>query len=99
VTIDRRFGFSQRLELTVKNLPAGILLEKAYSESKGDTAKAVNLKLSAAADASAFQGPIQLLATPVDDVGKPTGESTLVGFNLRPLVTLDTIWLSVAVDK
>jgi hypothetical protein len=99
VTIDRRFGFSQRLELTVKNLPAGILLEKAYSESKGDTAKAVNLKLSAAADGTAFQGPIQLLATPVDDVGKPTGESTLVGFNLRPLVTLDTIWLSVAVDK
>ena len=99
VTIDRRSGFSHRLEFTAKNLPAGVTLEKAISEAKGDSAKTVKLKLNAGADAPVFQGPIEFIATPVDDAGKPIAEPQAVRYTLRPLVILDKNWLTVAKDK
>ncbi|MDX1928228.1 MAG: serine protease [Pirellulaceae bacterium] len=99
VTIDRRSGFSQRLEFTAKNLPAGVTLEKANSEGKGDSAKSVKLKLNAAAEALAFQKPIELIATPVDDAGMAIAEPQAVKFTLRPWILLDEIWLTVAKDK
>lgn len=99
VTIDRRAGFSQRLEFTAKNLPAGVTLEKTISEGKGDSAKSVKLKLIAAADALVFQGPVELIATPVDDAGMAIAEPQTVKFTLRPWILLDKIWLSVAKDN
>ncbi len=99
ISIDRKSGFAQRLEFSAKNLPSGVTLEKAVSEAKGDGAKSVKLKLSATAEAAAFQGPIELFATPVDDANNAVSESQAIKYVLRPLVTLDTIWLSVAADK
>jgi len=74
-------------------------MEKVISEAKGDSAKAVKLKLTATADATAFQGPIELLATPVDDANSPISPPQAVLYGLRPLIMLDKIWLSVATDK
>lgn len=99
VTVERRSGFSQRLEFSAKNLPVGITLEKAVSEAKGDSAKSVKLKLVAAADAAAFQGPFELVAAPVDDANMPIGPVHPVSYTLRPLVVLNSTWLSVAPEK
>ena len=98
VAIDRDAGYAQRLEISAIGLPAGIAVEKIYSEPKGDSAKAVKLKLSAASDAAAFQGPVELRFTPVDDNQSPTAEPLPIRHSLRPQVSLRHVWLSVAAD-
>ena len=98
VAIDRDAGYAQRLEISAFGLPAGIAVEKIYSEPKGDSSKAVKLKLSAASDSAAFQGPVELLFTPVDDNQLPTAEPLPIRYSLRPQVSLRHVWLSVATD-
>ncbi len=71
VTIERRDGFAERLMLSAKNLPNGVTFEAADSEAKGDSSKAVKVKLTAAADAPMFQGYIELSAVPVDENRQP----------------------------
>jgi len=107
ISIERQSGYSQRLEINAKSLPAGITLEKIISEPKGDSSKSVKLKLTAAADAAAHHGPIEFTATPVDDQQKPLPDplpdpqsgSLQIKFSLRPQIDLTNIWLSVAADK
>ncbi len=66
VTINRLTGLNVPIQFRVEGLPAGVTFEPVESKPEGDTAKAVTLKLSVAADAAAAQGPIQI-------VGQTTG--------------------------
>ncbi len=99
ITIERKSGYSQRLEFSAKGLPNGVAFETIYSEPKGDSAKSVKLKLNAAADTLVFQGPVEWIATPVDDEKKPLGPPLPVLHALRPQVLLDKVWLTVAAEK
>ncbi len=66
VTINRLTGLNVPIQFTVEGLPAGVTFEPVESKPEGDTAKAVALKLSVAADAAAARGPIQI-------IGRTTG--------------------------
>jgi hypothetical protein len=50
VTIDRREGFAEEIEIQASGLPEGVTVAAVKSENKGDAAKAVKLTVSATAD-------------------------------------------------
>lgn len=58
VKINRKNGYSDTVGFAFEGLPDGLTLEPAVSEPKGDTAKAVTLKLSAAREP--WSGPVRL---------------------------------------
>lgn len=66
ITIHRLNGLKLPIQFSVEGLPAGVTLEPVESPPEGDTAKAVTLKLSVAAEAVAARGPIQI-------IGRTTG--------------------------
>ncbi len=69
VTINRLAGLNVPIQFTVEGLPAGVTFEPVESKPEGDTAKAVTLKLSVAADSAAARGPIQIVGrTTVPDL-------------------------------
>ena len=96
VSINRRDGFSQRIQVVAERLPEGVSLAPVVSEPKGDSAKSVKLKLVATAKTSAFQGPIRLVGKPIDADENPTDQPVAVRFGLRPMIFTDQIWLSIA---
>ena len=51
VTIDRREGFAEEIEIQASGLPEGVTVAAVKSENKGDAAKAVKLTISATAAA------------------------------------------------
>lgn len=61
VTINRLTGLNVPIQFTVEGLPAGVTFELVESKPEGDSAKAVTLKLSVAADSVAARGPIQII--------------------------------------
>lgn len=61
VAIARANGFSEKLTITVTDLPEGVSVEPADSAKDGDTAKKVTLKLTRSADAKGFSGPIRVV--------------------------------------
>jgi hypothetical protein len=95
ISVARDPQFEHRLEFTAAGLPDGVTVESVISEPKGDSAKAVRLKLSASQDIH-YQGTFQLTARTIDAEGKPTGQSFAVPFTLRPGVNLINLWLTVA---
>jgi len=68
VAVDRRNGFSDDIEITPLGLPEGIRVTPAKSESQGDSAKSVKLKLES--DAGPYSGPFQIS-------GRSTGAAPL----------------------
>lgn len=66
ITIQRLNGLKLPIQFSVDGLPAGVTFEPVESQPEGDTAKAVTLKLSVAAEAAAARGPIQI-------IGRTTG--------------------------
>ncbi len=54
VTIDRQNGFAGAIEVGVADLPAGIRVDAAISEAKGDTSKSVKIVLHAEPGAAAL---------------------------------------------
>lgn len=101
VTIDRVAEFSEPLSVTVEGLPQGVQVTEAVSEPKGDSAKSVKLKLSAA-EGTNFQGSFRIMGSvqgaseePAVDVrsSKATRWAT---YRLRDDVLLNDFWLSVA---
>jgi hypothetical protein len=63
LTIDRRHGFTDRIEIRTTGLPAGVTAEPVFSESKGDSSKSVKLILKATADAPANSAPFTIFGT------------------------------------
>jgi len=65
VTITRRNGYAEVLDLRVEGLPEGITAECPQSGKDGETSKAVTVKLSGRpADPAAWSGRIRIFATP-----------------------------------
>mgnify|MGYP002624616147 CR=1 FL=1 len=60
VSIDRRFGLSTPIGVSVEGLPEGVTAEAATSEPKGDSSKSVKLKLTSTRDAE-WIGPIRIV--------------------------------------
>lgn len=61
VTVSRS-NFAESIDVRVEGLPAGVSAAAVVSEPKGDSAKAVKLKLKADADVT-YRGPIQVVGS------------------------------------
>lgn len=95
VTIARMTGFAEEIRVRVQGLPAGITAEPVTSESKGDSSKAVKLKLKSDGQV-AFAGTIQI-------VGQPTGSvlrEKLATFSQKTFQSENSdVWLMVMPKK
>jgi hypothetical protein len=60
ITIDRRHGFVEPIDVRVEGLPEGVTFECSRSEKDGETSKKVTLKISGAT-AEPFQGAIRIV--------------------------------------
>jgi len=91
VTVTRNEKFAEEVAISVKGLPDGVTAEMVKSESKGDSAKAVELTVKAGA---VFSGPIQIVGTYGEKVEVPA---------TAPLATYKTktksFWLTVVAKK
>jgi hypothetical protein len=91
VTVNRMQGFAEEIRVEITGLPAGFTAEAVTSESKGDSAKTVKLKLKSEVQA-AFSGPIRIAGRPN---GSPAREKTATA----PLKAFQTdtphLWLTV----
>lgn len=103
ITVTRRGGFAERLQVTAIGLPPGICAEPVISELEGDSAKSVELQLKAAKDATA-DAAFRVVAKPIDKEGKQTdGEEDDVeiaaAFELRPGLRVGELWLSTKEER
>ena len=91
VTITRTSGFAEEIRIQITGLPTGVTADPAMSESKGDSAKTVKLKLKSDGQA-ASSGPIHIL-------GRPGVSSSLEKSATASLKAFQTdtphIWLTV----
>jgi hypothetical protein len=92
VTIGRRDGYAAKLQLSAAGLPEGIAGEAVVSESKGDSSKAVKLKITAA-DGISHQGPMQIQ---VIEVGAEKSEPLHAKYELAKVLRINEFWLTVA---
>lgn len=91
VTVTRNEKFAEEVSISVKGLPDGVTAEVVKSESKGDSAKAV--KLTVTADA-AFSGPVQIVGTYGEKV-EVQATAPLATFKTKT----DSFWLTVVAKK
>lgn len=91
VTVNRQHGFDGEIKVEAVDLPPGVTAEAATSEKKGDTAKQVKLKFTAAEDAKA--GPIRIVARAEDgsELATATFAQTLGGTAFQHAA----IWLAI----
>lgn len=90
VTVNRLSGFAQEVSIAVKNLPPGAIAEPVVSESKGDSAKKVTLKIDVK-DADPFQGPIEIVGSYGDS---PNSVTTTAALKVTKRKTTQ-IWLTI----
>ncbi|MFM7055855.1 MAG: PPC domain-containing protein [Planctomycetota bacterium] len=105
VTITRRNGYSEVLDLRVEGLPEGITAECPQSAKDGETSKTVTLKLSGRpADPAAWSGPIRIFAAPVvaadpaataPPTPAPPPTSFPVSWEAPDATPISTLWLTV----
>jgi hypothetical protein len=79
VTIVRNDGFSEEVEITAAGLPEGVICETVKSEAKGDSSKAVTLKLATAETVAASTGSIQIVGR-WGETGQVSATAELTGF-------------------
>lgn len=98
ISIVRRNGLDQELTITAQGLPEGVVAEPVVSQTKGDTSKAVKLKI-VADKAAAFQGSFQIVAS----VAAPDGESPASRFStkyrLNEVIAIEDLWLTTVATK
>ncbi|HEY1603396.1 MAG TPA: PPC domain-containing protein [Pirellulales bacterium] len=95
VTIERLQGFNVPIELRIKGLPSGVTAEPVVSQPEGESAKSVQLVVTAG-DAP-FTGPIRVVGTAAGtESSVHFAEATMSGRTRR---TKD-VWLTItAADK
>lgn len=89
VTVERVNGHAEDVEFALRGLPDGVDCQPVVSQSKGDSAKKVVLKLSKSAAAQPFSGMVRIVGS---------GKSTQVPVLLKlpnNTGTTDSIWLTV----
>lgn len=94
VTVARQNGFESKFVISARGLPRGVSVADAVSETKGESAKTVKLKLSAA-DEAKFQGNIRFVGVVLDEKDQPTGQEYTVTHALPASIALPEIWLTV----
>ena len=75
VTVKRSGGFDKAVRFEMADGPEGITVEPVTSEPKGDSAKAVTLKLQRKADAKPSGGPLQIVGR-VEGIEQPVAIAT-----------------------
>ncbi|MFM9066738.1 MAG: pre-peptidase [Planctomycetota bacterium] len=93
VTIDRRNGFNQVIDIRVEGLPPGVAVEAAKSEVKGDSAKTVKLMIKAepAVVTAAVGQPIRIVGI----VTQPNEQRRTAAYNLPlPATAIRALWLT-----
>jgi hypothetical protein len=100
VTIDRRDGFSEEIEIQASGLPEGVVIAPAKSENKGDTAKAVKLMITAAASAKPDSVRIQLSGMSTGPLARrhramPTPAAPAAGAAGSPSFAPRELWLTI----
>lgn len=94
VTISRSAGDVSKLRISVAGLPEGVACEPVVSEPKGDSAKAVKLKMTAS-DGITHQGKFQIVAVALAEDDMPSGEPIKARYDLAGICELDDLWLTV----
>lgn len=103
VTITRRNGYAEVLDLRVEGLPEGITAECPQSGKDGDTSKTVTVKLSGRpADPAAWSGPIRIFATPAAAAAPaaavepmPAPVSVPVNWEAADGTVVSELWLTI----
>jgi hypothetical protein len=94
VTISRSGGDVSKLRISVAGLPEGVACEPIVSEPKGDSAKAVKLKMTAS-DGITHQGKFQIVAVALAEDDMPSGEPIKARYDLAGICEVDDLWLTV----
>lgn len=94
VSVNRSSGFSSKVHIAATDLPDGIQSEAVISEPKGDTAKTVKLKLTAAEDAIGH-GRFRIVGTILNADDEPSEETIEASYNLRPSISITEFWVTV----
>jgi len=91
VAINRTNGFSERIAVSIENLPDGLTSTTVYSEKEGDTSKKVTLKIERTESAKKFSGVVGITCK-----AETSGESTKATAP-RPnsKETISKLWLTV----
>jgi hypothetical protein len=89
VKVSRREGFASPIEIAAAGLAPGVTARTVTSESKGDSAAAVKLRLEAAPGAKPFSGPAQIIGR--SKGLRRTARALLEGLN----TATDQLWLTV----
>ncbi len=80
VAIERKNGFSEVIDVTAIDLPAGVSTEVVKSESKGDTSKSVKLILKAeTGQTGPVSGTLQIVGTSASDTSMTRTASYAIG--------------------
>ncbi|MDB4749824.1 serine protease [Rubripirellula sp.] len=95
VTIGRRDGYASKLQISATKLPKGITGDAVVSESKGDSSKAVKLKLTAA-DGVTHQGPLRIQVIELGAEDAKDGKPFHAKYELAKILRIDEFWLTVA---
>ena len=95
VAIKRQSGFSPKIRIEIEDLPEGVTCKPVISESKGETAKAVKLKLEPGRFRSGHY-PIRVVGRALDTEDKPIGVVQAASYSLQPSIKIGTFWLTLA---
>ncbi len=98
ISITRRNGFADSLQIVAENLPSGVSSEPVLSKPKGDSAKSVKLILKVQ-EAASTQSAFRITAQPIDAEGNLISAKQFATYPLRPTVQLDNFWLTISQPK
>ena len=90
ITIERRHGFVEPIEVRVEGLPEGVTFECPRSEKDGESSKKVTLKITGSAK-ELFRGPIRIVAESAES--KRVQPVTFTTADKSPV---SDFWLTVA---
>ena len=91
VTINRKHGYQQSIEVTATGLPEGVTVAPAVSSAEGETAKSVKLVISPSDQAKAYSGVFQIVAV----AGEPTTSESATAQRPNSTVPVRQLWLTV----
>ena len=81
--------------MCIRDRPEGVTCKPVVSEAKGDSAKAVKLKLEAKNDLT-HQGVIKVEVFELDKEGSVAGEPFFAGYDLAKTIRIEDVWLTIA---